>query len=229
MMNFNFGATTGASEAPKTLAAGIHNVRFMGLKKNTITTKTGDDLDTMELTFDVEGFGEYKQNFFAPKGEERSEGQYGLNANSMDHFLITVRQLLGALDTAFIEAIDAGKSPIEGTSFTQVVNSLKKITTPYIGKAMQIKLLPQNNGYASIPGFPARVRTNKAGDVIGLGYATTIFAESDLTLTAKEVAKIEAAKNAKPTNMTAAAKTNLLADMTADLDDDKDDTDDLPF
>lgn len=229
MMNFNFGATTGASEAPKTLAAGIHNVKFMGLKKNTITTKTGDDLDTMELTFDVEGFGEYKQNFFAPKGEERSEGQYGLNANSMDHFLITVRQLLGALDNAFIEAIDAGKSPIEGTSFTQVVNSLKKITTPYIGKAMQIKLLPQNNGYASIPSFPARVRTNKAGDVIGLGYATTIFADKDLTLTAKEVAKIEAAKNAKPTNMTAAAKTNLLADMTADLDEDKDDTDDLPF
>ena len=229
MMNFNFGATTGASEAPKTLAAGIHNAKFMGLKKNTITTKNGDDLDVMEVTFDVDGYGTYTQNFFAPKGEERSEGQYGLNACSMDHFLITVRQLLDALNHDFIVDIDAGKPVIEGNNFTQIVNSLKKVTTPYIGKQMQIKLLPQNNGYSSIPSFPARVRQSKDGTVLGLGYATTIFAEKDLTLLAKEVAKIEAAKNAKPTNMSAPAKNTLLADMAADFDDEKDDADDLPF
>lgn len=229
MMNFNFGATTGASEAPKMLAAGIHNAKFVGLKKSTITTKSGDDLDVMAITFDVENFGEYTQNFFAPKGEERSEGQYGLNANSMDHFLITVRQLLGALNPEFIEAIDAGKSPIEGTSFTQVVNSLKKITTPYAGKNMQIKLLPGKDGYNNIPSFPARVRTNKeTGAVIGLGYATTIFAESELTLTAREVAKIEAAKNAKPTVMSAPAKNELLKGMSADFETEEKD-DDLPF
>mgnify|MGYP007130674815 CR=1 FL=1 len=56
---------------------------------------------------------------------------------------------------------------------------------------MQIKLLPGKDGYNNIPSFPARVRTNKeTGAVIGLGYATTIFAESELTLTPKEVAKI---------------------------------------
>lgn len=228
MMNFNFGATTGASEAPKTLAAGIHNAKFMGLKKNIITPKKGDDLDVMEVTFDVDGYGLYTQNFFAPKGEERSEGQYGLNACSMDHFLITVRQLLDALDHGFIEDIDSGKPVIEGNNFTQIVNSLKKITASYVGKPIQIKLLPQNNGYSSIPNFPARVRQSKDGTVLGLGYATTIFAEKDLTLLPKEVAKIEAAKNAKPTNMSTPAKNNLLADMAADLDD-NDDESDLPF
>lgn len=229
-MNFNFGATKGASEAPKTLTAGIHNAKFIGVKKNTITTKAGDDLDTMEITFDVENYGTYTQNFFAPGNDGREKNQWGgYNACSMDHFLVIVRQLLDALDPEFGKEIDAGNSPIEGDTFTKVVNSLKKITAPYSGKNIKIKLLPQTNGYASIPAYPARVRTTKTGDVVGLGFATTIFAAEELTLLAKEVAKIEAAKNAKPTNMSATAKNDLLADMAADLDEDKDDSDDLPF
>lgn len=229
-MNFNFGATKGASEAPKMLTAGIHNAKFMGIKKNTITTKNGDDLDVMEVTFDVEGFGNYIQNFFAPNSTDRTEGQYGPNPSPMEHFLVTVRQILDALNPDFGKDIDAGNSPIEGSSFTQVVNSLKKLTTPYIGKSVQIKLLPQSNGYASMPSFPARIRTSRDGTVIGLGYATTIIAAKDLTLLPKEVTKIEAAKNAKPTNMSAPAKNDLLSGMTDLLDEeDKDDDSDLPF
>lgn len=228
-MNFNFGATKGASEAPKMLTAGIHNAKFVSLKKNTITTKTGDDLDVMEVTFDVEGYGSYTQNFFAPKNADRTEGQFGPNPSPMEHFLVTVRQILDALNPEFGKAIDAGEPLIEGSSFTQVVKSLQKITAPYEGKNVQIKLLPQGNGYASMPSFPARIRMRRDGTEIGLGYATTIIAEKDLTLLPKELQKIEAAKNAKPTNMSAPAKNNLLADMAAELDDDKDDDSDLPF
>ena len=61
-MNFNFGATKGASEAPKMLTAGIHTATFKGIKKETITTKAGDDMDVMQVTFNVKDFGEYKQN-----------------------------------------------------------------------------------------------------------------------------------------------------------------------
>lgn len=229
-MNFNFGATKGASEAPKTLTAGIHNAKFIGIKKNTITTKTGEDRDTMEVTFDVEGYGTFTQNFFAPNSSDRTEGQYGPNPSPMEHFLITVRQILDALNPEFGEAIDAGKSPIKGTSFTQVVNSLKELTTPYSGKNVQIKLLPQSNGYVAMPSFPARVRTSRDGTVLGLGYATTIIAAKDLTLLPKEVIKIEAAKNAKPTNMSAPAKNDLLSGMSDLLDEeDKNDDSDLPF
>lgn len=228
-MNFNFGATKGASEAPKMLTAGIHNAKFVGIKKNTITTKAGDDLDAMEVTFEVEGYGMYSQNFFAPKSSDRTEGQFGPNPSPMEHFLVTVRQILDALDPEFGKAIDAGDSPIEGNSFTQVVKSLQKITTPYEGRNVQIKLLPQSNGYAAMPSFPARVRMRRDGTEIGLGYATTIIAAKDLTLLPKELQKIEAAKNAKPTNMSAPAKNNLLADMAAELDDDNDDESDLPF
>lgn len=227
-MNFNFGATKGASEAPKTLTAGIHNARFMGIKKNTITTKAGDDKDTMEVTFDIDGYGTYTQNFFAPESDKRTEGQFGPQPSQMEHFLVTVRQILDALSPDFGKAIDEGNSPIEGNNFTQIVNSLKKLTTPYSGTSVQIKLLPQSNGYASMPSFPARVRTRKDGTVIGLGYATKMIAADGLTLDPKEVAKIEAAKNAKPTNMAAKAKNDLLNDMAAELDKD-DDESDLPF
>jgi hypothetical protein len=229
-MNFNFGATKGASEAPKMLTAGIHTATFKGIKKETITTKAGDDMDVMQVTFNVKDFGEYKQNFFAPNSTERTEGQYGPNPSPMEHFLVIVRQILDALDPKFGQDIDAGNSPIEGSSFTQVVNSLKKLTTPYIDKEVQIKLLPQSNGYASMPTFPARIRTSRDGTVLGLGYATTIIAAKDLTLLPKEVTKIEAAKNAKPTNMSAPAKNDLLSGMTDLLDEgDKDDENDLPF
>lgn len=228
-MNFNFGATKGASEAPKMLTAGIHTATFKGIKKETITTKAGDDMDVMQVTFNVKDFGEYKQNFFAPNSTERTEGQYGLNPSPMEHFLVIVRQILDALDSKFGKDIDEGNSPIEGTSFTQVVNSLKKLTTPYIDKEVQIKLLPVN-GYASMPTFPARIRTTKDGTVLGLGYATTIIAAKDLTLLPKEVKKIETAKNAKPTNMSAPAKNDLLSGMSDLLDEgDKDDDSDLPF
>ena len=228
-MNFNFGATKGASEAPKTLTTGIHNAKFVGIKKNTITTKNGDDLDTMEVTFDIEGYGTYSQNFFAPRDDKRTEGQFGPNPSPMEHFLVIVRQILDALDPQFGKDIDAGNSPIKGNSFSQVVKSLSDITASYADKQVQIKLLPQSNGYASMPTFPARIRMRRDGTEIGLGYSTTIIAEKDLTLDPKEMAKIEAAKNAKPTNMAAKEKKNLLEDMAAELNDDDDNDSDLPF
>ena len=109
-MNFNFGATKGASEAPKMLTAGIHTAAFKGIKKETITTKAGDDMDVMQVTFNVKDFGEYKQNFFAPNSTERTEGQYGPNPSPMEHFLVIVRQILDALDPKFGQDIDAGNS-----------------------------------------------------------------------------------------------------------------------
>ena len=81
-----------------------------------------------------------------------------------------------------------------------------------------------------MPTFPARIRTSRDGTVLGLGYATTIIAAKDLTLLPKEVTKIEAAKNAKPTNMSAPAKNDLLSGMVRSSDEgDKDDDSDLPI
>lgn len=229
MMNFNLGSVAGASEAPKMLAAGIHNATFQGVKRVT-REFSGKEKDVMEVSFDVEGYGSWSNTFFAPESSERSEGQYGPNPSQLDHFLVAVKQILEALNPELGKAWDRGTPPIEGNTFTSLVSSIKKVTEPYIGKSVQIKVIPNNKGYAQMPQYPARIATSREGTIIGVKYATLIIAAKDLTLLPKEVTKIEAAKNAKPTNMSAPVKNDLLSGMSDLLDEgDKDDESDLPF
>lgn len=217
-MNFNLGVTTGAKEATSVLNAGIHNATFKGIVKDTINGKDGSVYDVMTLILDIEGYGEYKHNFFEPTSSERSEGMYGQNPSQQEHFLIAVRQILDAVAPSVGEGIDNGTIKIGGT-FTNLVNGIKKHTDPFIGTSTQVKILPGNNGYNGIPGFPARI-TRQGG--LGIG---TKFIGDNLTLSSSELKKIENAKSARPTDMKAVSKTtDILGKMGDDLDDD-----DLPF
>ena len=94
-----------------------------------------------------------------------------------------------------------------------------------VGKVrVQVKFIPQSNGFVSMPSYPARITRN--GD---LGIATRIIGQN-LVLTANELKRIEAAKNATPTNMASQADTSATLDAMAENlgVDDKDDSD-LPF
>lgn len=220
-MNFNLKATTGAKEAGSVLSAGIHNAKFMGIAKDSINGKDGNVYDVMTVTFDVDGFGEYKHNFFEPTSSDRSSSQFGENPSQLEHFLIAVRQIVDALDPKIGEGIDDGSVAISGT-FSQVVNKIKTLTSPYVGNDVQIKLLPGKNGFAGLPGFPARVTKTGA-----LGIGTRFIAKENLVLTDYEKKRIDTAKNATPTNMAANSATDdLLEGMKSQMDDD---LDDLPF
>ena len=220
-MNFNLNATTGAKEAGSVLSAGIHNATFKGISKDSINGKDGNVYDVMTLTLDVEGYGEFKHNFFEPTSSDRTTSQFGENPSQIEHFLIAVRQIVDALDPKIGAGIDDGSITISGT-FSQVVNKIKTLTAPYIGNSVQIKLLPGKNGFAALPGFPARI--TKTGV---LGIATRFIAKENLVLTDYEKKKIDAARNATPTNMAAnSAANDLLDGMKSQMDDD---LDDLPF
>ena len=220
-MNFNLSATTGAKEAGSVLSAGIHNATFKGISKDSINGKDGNVYDVMTLTLDVEGYGEFKHNFFEPTSSDRTTSQFGENPSQIEHFLIAVRQIVDALDPKIGAGIDDGSITISGT-FSQVVNKIKTLTAPYVGNSVQIKLLPGKNGFAALPGFPARI--TKTGV---LGIATRFIAKENLVLTDYEKKKIDAARNATPTNMAANSATNDLLDgMKSQMDDD---LDDLPF
>ena len=149
-MNFNLGVTKGAKEASSVLNAGIHNATFKGITKDTINGKDGSVYDVMTLTLDIEGYGEYKHNFFEPTSSERSEGMYGPNPSQQEHFLIAVRQILDAVAPSVSEGIDNGTIKIGGT-FTNLVNGIKKHTDEYIGVNVQVKILPGKDGYNNIP------------------------------------------------------------------------------
>ena len=223
-MNFNMSQTTGAVESKGgALTAGIHKAIFKGIKKDTLTSQNGDVFNVMTLLLDIEGYGEFKHNFFEPKSNERKDSQWGKNASQLDHFMISVRQIIDALDPEIGKRIDSGELKLGGT-FAQLVNGVANEVESFIGTEVEVKLIP-NNGFNSIPGFPAKI--NKNGT---LGISTR-FIGHDLVLTSREQKLIDDVQKAKPTNMAAAVNNNadLLDGLAEDLGVDSDDDSDLPF
>ena len=217
-MNISFSKTKGATEGGKFLGAGIHNAKFEGIDYDTITTQKGE-FNVMVLKLDVEGYGEFKHNFFEPQSDERQEMQWGPSASQVDHFLIAVRQILDTLNPQLVTDLDEGKISLEG-SFAKIVKTIKKLTDEFIGDKVEIKLLPQNNGYNGIPTFVAGISKN------GNLTIRTRFIGHDLTMNDRELKMIEAAKSATPTDMKK-KDTSVADQLREDLGEDGDD--DLPF
>lgn len=227
-MNFDFGKAVKAKESTgKRLTPGLHNAEFVRVEKTIINTKNGDAMDAMSLVVNIDGYGEYTQNFFEPTSNERTSGTYGDNPSQVEQFMIAVRIILEALNPDYATDIENGTLKIGG-NFTQVINAVKKYSANYSGKKVMVKLLPQSNGFVSMPSFPARVTKN--GD---LGIQTRFMGEV-LTLSSSEEKKIQNANNAAPTVMASVEKGNDMLDaLKKDLDitdnDSDESEDDLPF
>ncbi len=227
---FNLSATTGVKESGKFLQAGIHNAKFVSVELGEVNSqKNGQTYKTMKLTLDIDGYGEFNHNFFEPTSAERSAGTYGENPSQVEHFMIAVRQIVDALDSKIGEMIDNDTITIngkhvkkDGLSFDQLVKVIAALTKPYAGTELEVKLVPQSNGFAAIPGFPAKVSRN--GD---LGISTR-FIGHNLVMNQSEQKKIDAAKNAQPTNMTQTSSGSVEG-LAEQLGIETDDTADLPF
>lgn len=213
---FNMAQTTGLKESGNFLTAGIHKAKFNGLALSQITSqKDGTIYNTMSLTLDVEGYGDFTHNFFEPTSTERTESQYGPNPSQVEHFMVALRQIFDALDPKIGEAIDNNNVVVQGKkintddlNFDQLVKLSSVLTKPYIGTELEIKLIPQSNGFNDFPGFPAKI--NRAG---ALGIATR-FIGTNLTLSQSEQKRIAQTQNNRPTNM--ATNSNTTLDGVAD-------------
>ena len=225
--------TTGLKESGNFLSAGIHKAKFNGLSLGSITSqKDGSVYQTMTLSLDVEGHGEFTHNFFEPTSKERTQSQFGENPSQVETFMVSLRQIFDALDSKIGDMIDNDNVVIKDQNgndkkvntadldFTKLVKLSKILTDPYIGTEVEIKLVPQSNGFNSIPGFPAKI--NRAG---ALGIATR-FIGHNLTLSQSEQRRIDAAQNNRPTNM--ASNSNATLEGVADALN-IDSTSDLPF
>lgn len=221
---FSMSTTAGAKESGKVLTSGIHNAKFKGISKEVQEKKDGSSSNVMKLTLDIEGYGEWSHMFWEPTSNERPDGPYGKNPSQADNFLISVREILEALNPEFGEKIDKGElKELEAPNFGKFVLAVKNLTDDYIDTDVQIKLLPQPNGFNGITPFPARLK----GDVLMI---RTKFIGQNLTLSDTEVKAIENARNATPTNMAGNATKNDLADkLGEDLLGEDVPEDDLPF
>lgn len=215
---FNMSVTQGVKEGGKFLQAGIHNAIFKGITKTELNGKNGDTYNVLVMTFDIEGFGDFEHKLFEPTSNTRSETMYGPTPSQLEQFMIANRHLLDTANPAIAKGIDDGSIEIDAPNFASFVKKMQEYTNDFIGKPIQIKVLPTKSGFNQMPGFPARVSKN------GTLYLTTKFIGNDLTLTPNEKSAIEKAQNAKPTNMS--ERQDLLDGMDSDLDP-KDD--DLPF
>lgn len=227
---FDLTSTTGIKDTSNFLTAGIHNAKFNGLSLGNITSqKDGSVYNVMTLNLDVDGHGEFTQNFFEPTSDERTQGTYGIQPSQKDHFMVALRQIFDALDSKIGEMIDNKKVVVNGkdvdmskiNTFEQLVKLSKALTDPYIGTEVEVKLIPQNNGFNSIPSYPARI--NRAG---ALGIATR-FIGHNLTISQYEQKRIDAAANSRPTNMATSSDATLdgVSDALGMTDNDSD----LPF
>ena len=216
MINFDFSDAVNAKEAGSKLTPGIKEATFEGVEFANVTSqKTGDTFKVLVLKLGIDGYGPYEQNFFEPQSAERQEMQWGKSASQLDHFKITVMEILEAICPEVCAEINNGTKKLSG-SFKQIVDAVATYTKPYIGKRTQVKLLPGKDGFCNMPVFTARIDRNG-----NLGIATRIIGD-DLTLTNSEVKKIENAAAAKPTNMNTNTS-DVISGMASDVDDD------LPF
>lgn len=231
---FNMSATTGAKEGGRFLQPGIHKAKFVSVELGNIHSQNkNEDYKTMKLTLDIEDYGEWSHNFFEPTSTERTASQFGENPSPAEHFMISVRQIMDAIDPSIGEAIDnknvviAGKKiDVESLTFDQLVKMTAYLTKAFAGTELEIKLLPQTNGFSDIPGFPAKVNRK---DPNKLDIATR-FIGHNLVLNQSEQKKVDAAKNAQPTNMAQTTSGNvagLASALGIDINEDKDS--DLPF
>lgn len=216
---FKLTAEHSAKEAKKFLQPGIHNCTFEGVEYNVIDGKNGDSFDVMTMKFNIENFGEYNHNVFAPQNSERKETPWGgTNPSDVETFMTICRHLLDSANPEVAKQIEEGTFELEGKNFKEFVIKLNALATMFIGKATSIKLLPGRNGFASFPAFPVKISKN------GNLYLNTRFIGDNLTLDQFELKQIENAKNATPTNMTSKTKNAFdSSDIT------EDDIDDLPF
>lgn len=232
---FNMASTGGLKESGNALRAGIHNATFKSLSFENFTAQSGETHEVMNVVFDVDGFGEWTKRFFNPakrNGQEdptsaqRTTSQFGENPSRIEQFMVSLRQIIDALDPEIGKKIDANNVEINGKKvaindldFPQLIKAMGILTAPYAGKQVQIKLIPQNTGFNDFPGFPARI--NRAG---ALGIASR-FIGDNLVLSQSEQKRIDAALNSRPTNMSQSDTTlNGVADALG-----LDSSDDLPF
>lgn len=226
---FDLTATTGVKESGKYLQPGIHNAKFISIELNDLVSqKNSQNYKTMKLTLDIDGFGEFNHNFFEPTSDKRTPGTWAENPSPVEQFMVAVRQIVDALDSKIGAAIDADNVEVNGKhiglkdlSFEQLVKLMAILTKPYAGKELEVKLIPQSNGFADIPGFPAKCDRN------GKLAIQTKFIGTNLILNQSEQKKIDAAKNAQPTNMsqTTSGSVEGLAEQLGI----EDTSSDLPF
>ena len=196
----------------------INEVVFKGVELKTGTTKEGSEWKAMQFKF-AGNNGIFEHMFFCPKegGDQRPTGETNGRKwempSQIEQLAFAIAHVVGTLAPANYEKLKKVSLNLPA-DFDKLVDTVKKALSPAVNKATNIKLIGDNRGYAAVPNF---ININKdSGDA----YISNNWLGENLAFSAWEIKKMEAAKNAKPTE---------VKDDVEEVSTDSADEDDLNF
>lgn len=208
MTEFSFDATAGTSQStakPRLPGNDIYEVVFDGCEiKDIQGVKEADKVyKCIDLKF-TSGDGVYEHRVWEPRPEDfkRTEREF-TNKNGkiekipqpsgLESTMLFFKHAIDTLNPTVAKQIDDGERKIGAPNWDKLRDLICTILNAGKGTTTKIKLLKNNKGEATFPGFFAAVNRE------GKAYVRNNFIGPKIAFTSYEVDRIKNEKTAKPT------------------------------
>lgn len=214
-MNFNFNQVQNSQSTVRKQLEGnaIHEVVFDGCEVKDFAgvqdpTKQFHNLD---IKFSNDN-GVFVHTLWEPKDSDYQDRQtaFGPSPSNYLTMMYLIKHLIDTANPELAAQINSGEKQLNFTSWDQLRKFVVEATAPFVGKSTKIKLLKNNKGEAIFPYFANYDRN-------GRFYMSTNFIGDNIFWTSKELNKMQAAAEAKPT-ATDAFDTPVQETPTANID-----------
>jgi hypothetical protein len=211
MTDFSFDATAGASQStakPRLPGNNIYAVKFDGCEiKDIQGVKDPTQLYrvlSIKFSNDV---GSHDHTIFEPKQEDyqRTEREFTNKngnvekipqASGLESLMLLLKHVIDAVNPTVAKQIDTGEKKLGARDWNGLRNLINDILNAGKGAETKIKLLKNNKGEATFPGFFTAVNRD------GKAYIRNNFIGEKVAFTAYEIDRIKNESIAKPTDTT---------------------------
>lgn len=209
MSMFSFDATAGASQStakPRLIGNDIYSVKFDGCESKDITgVKDPTQLYKVLILKFSNDDGSFEHTIFEPKPDDfkRTEKEFtNKNGNiekipqpsNLESLMLLFKHAIDAINPTVAKVIDAGEKQLGAKTWDDMRVLISKILDAGKGVSVKIKLLKNNKGEATFPGFFASVNRD------GKAYIRNNFIGDKIAFTAYEVGRINTQATAKPSS-----------------------------
>lgn len=208
MSGFSFGTTVGASQSEiKQRFEGndIYTVKFLGAEIKDITGVKDPSMTykTLLIKFGTDD-NYFTHTVFEPKPDDfkraekpwtdpkTQEEKVIVSPSNVETMMLLFRQVIDNVNPKLGAAIDDGTKSLAVKTWDELRALIVKATDPGIGVTTKIKLIKNKKGEPQFPFFTSIGKESKA-------YVSNNIIGEKIFFSAKELAAIEKAKNAKPT------------------------------
>lgn len=239
-MSFSFGQTAGASQSntkPRLVGNDIYTVKFDGCESQDIKgVKHPDEVYKVLKLKWSNADGSFEHTVFEPKmpeGTKRTATKYTdkktgkeeeiPQTSEVENVMLLFKHAIDTINPKVANDIDEGTKNLGAADWDALRILVAKILDAGIGVTMNIKLLKNNKGEATFPGyFTGITKESKA-------YVRNNFIGNKLAFSTYEVGRIANEAGAKPTAAKSYVAPTLTGSTTATAGAEVDMTFDMPL